>query len=207
MRRIILIAMIAFATNAKSQDEKCFTKGTSAFNIGAGILQNLGVGYVTDHFFYDPYIGTKPILTGSYEYGIVKVGKGIIGAGLSVNYSSCHTVTDASFAGGGSYKNNETDIVVGLRAAYHPDFCTGKKYDVYGAVQLNIYGYAFSRISNAPEISSYNSRNIQRILPSLLIGVRYYPIKNIGLFAELGYDYAIIKCGVSLKFSGKIKGL
>jgi hypothetical protein len=208
MKHIIFIftisILISITSTLKAQDEKCFNKGTSVANIGVGTTDNFGL-VVVSNFTHYPYSIIKPILTGSYEYGIAKVGKGVIGAGLSVNYSSYHTVTDASFAGGGSYKNNETDIIVGLRVAYHPDFCNGKNYDVYGAVQLNVYGYAFSRISNALDVPSYNNSSIRRILPSLLVGARYFFIPNVGVFAEFGYDYAIIKGGISLKFGGMPK--
>lgn len=77
MKKIILIAFIAFVTNAKAQDEKCFNKGTSVINLGVGIGSAIN---------YNGTIGVTPIYNASYENGVVKVGPGIFGVGVSVNY-------------------------------------------------------------------------------------------------------------------------
>src|ERR1035437_6917237 len=69
--------IICFASTTKAQDEKCFTKGTSVINLGVGIGSRVG------YYFGEPI---TPIYTGSYEYGLVKAGPGIIGVGVSASY-------------------------------------------------------------------------------------------------------------------------
>ena len=190
MKKIILLLVaVLFTINANAQDEKCFKKGTSALNLGVGIGSEIN--------FND----LKPIYTGSYEYGIAKAGPGIIGLGVTgncmINYYNIGSNNNYN------YKNISTTTVVGIRGVYHPDFCNGKKYDVYGAVQLNVYIDASSTTSDAPNFPNRHNRSVQKISPSLLVGARYFFVQNFGVFGEFGYDFAIIKAGISIKFGGK----
>jgi hypothetical protein len=198
MKKTAFFLMVLFvSTLSKAQDEKCFTKGTSAINLGVGIGNSIN---------YNANSDVRPIFTGSYEYAVAKAGPGIIGVGVSV---SCLSYSNPSpdpilfgYTPNYIYKNISTTVVVGLRASYHPDFFVGKKYDVYGVIQLNVYNYINSSTSDNPNYPSTHNNSVQ-IYPSLLIGARYFFVPNFGVFSEFGFDFSVIKAGVSLKFGGK----
>ncbi|HEX7414985.1 MAG TPA: hypothetical protein VF411_13155, partial [Bacteroidia bacterium] len=170
MRKYLVIGFVTIVSILKAQDERCFNKGTSAFNLGVGIGSDIYYGYGN---------GVRPIYNVSYEYGVAKAGPGVIGVGVSASFIS-YSYTNWDYHPSTSYKETDTYSVLGLRAAYHPDFCNGKKYDVYGAIQLNIYGEGYSVISNNPNYNYSNAHGfrVYRILPSLLIGARYYFVPN-----------------------------
>jgi hypothetical protein len=216
MKKIISFALIILTINIKAQDQRCFNKGTSAINLGVGdetgidynrIIGNNIENYFGGRFYYSSNTNKKPVYCGSYEYGISKPGSGVFGVGVSVNYLSyTNNINYPFFLGYGSnytYKSMYSTVVVGLRATYHPDFCNGKKYDIYGAILLNMYGEISSLTSNNPDYQGYHNRNLQQILPGLIIGARYFFVPNVGVFTEVGFDYTIIKGGLTLKFGGK----
>ncbi|HEX7414845.1 MAG TPA: hypothetical protein VF411_12450 [Bacteroidia bacterium] len=189
--------LICLASTTKAQDERCFNKGTSAINLGVGIGSRINYVYGTGN-------GITPIYNMSYEYGVAKAGPGVIGIGISAS-SIIDSYTSSLYFTNYTVKTTEAYSVLGLRAAYHPDFCNGKKYDVYGAIQLNIYCAGSTQTSDDPKIQNSRSFNVTQILPSLLIGARYYFVPNFGVYGEFGYDFAILKAGVSFKFGGNKK--
>lgn len=195
MKKILYIICLFIYLHTNAQDERCFNKGTSAINLGVGIGSDI----------YYRGAGVMPIYNMSYEYGVAKAGPGVIGVGVSASLMS-YSYHSFPFGNGSyTYETTESYSVFGLRAAYHPDFCSNKKYDIYGAIQLNIYGEGYSLTSNDPNYSNSHGFTVYKILPSLLIGARYYFIPNFGVFGEFGYDFAIIKAGVSFKFGGNKK--
>lgn len=131
MRKIfVLIFYAMFCYSAIAQVEKCFTKGTNTINMGIGIGSSIT----------DPSGKMiPPVFICSYEYGIAKVGAGIIGLGVSIGYQK--------YGSNSIYNNGLINEGVGLRVMYHPDFCNGKKYDIYGGVQLNRYSSGFRNSS------------------------------------------------------------
>src|ERR1700752_1416680 len=123
MKRIIFCFLILSVAYAKGQEKKCFYKGTNAINAG------FGIGVDRNYTYY--YRLDFPVLGGTYEYGLIKAGPGILGIGASVNsIISTNRYYSQVFFGGG------------LRVSYHPNFCNKNNIDAYAAAQLNIHpGY------------------------------------------------------------------
>jgi hypothetical protein len=199
-KKIILFVTVAFisiATTSKAQNEQCFKKGTSAINLGVGFGNTITYNNGYNGYGYGPSVSISPAFTASYEYGIVHLGIGIIGAGLQFGYQGSHyNYTD----GINVYKDRETTLAFGPRATYHFDFLNKKKFDVYPIVQINIYSYMYS--DNGPYGNVYANSNGVGVRPSVLVAARYFFTPNIGVYSELGYDISIIKAGLSIKFGG-----
>ncbi|HXD93604.1 MAG TPA: hypothetical protein VNX01_10350 [Bacteroidia bacterium] len=201
MKKIIILfvttALISIATISKAQDEQCFKKGTSAINLGVGFGNTIAYG--TGLYGYGTGISISPAFTASYEYGIIHVGIGTIGAGLEFGYQGSHyNYTD----GVNIYKERWTTLAFGPRATYHFDFLNKKKFDVYPIIQVNIYSSLYS--DNGPAGGTYLNPNTNSVSvrPSVLVAARYFFTPNIGVYSELGYDISIIKAGLSIKFGG-----
>ena len=204
MKKIIILACILSLVNITNSLQaqsaftsslmtpgKSFDKGTSVINLGVGFGYSIGYGSGSS---------SSPVISGTYEYGVAKAGPGVIGVGLALGYQgSSYTYSDYQY----TYKERWTTSAFGLRGTYHPDFCNGKKYDVYGVLQLTYYNYGYSYSSNPvnPYYQFRSSLNNGLGL-GILVGGRYYFTDNIGAFLELGYDISYLKLGVSFKFGG-----
>lgn len=193
----VTAALVSLATIAKAQDEQCFKKGTSALNLGVGFGNTITYNNGYYGYGYAPSIAISPAFTASYEYGIIHLGIGIIGAGLQFGYQGSHY--DYTY-GANVYKDRETTLAFGPRATYHFDFLNKKKFDVYPIIQINIYSYMYS--DNGPSGNIYANSNSVGVRPSILVAARYFFTPNIGVYSELGYDISIIKAGLSIKFGG-----
>lgn len=60
-------------------------------------------------------------------------------------------------------------------------------------------------LKNYSPVSSLQNSVGKKMYPSVLAGIRYFFIPNMGVFAELGYNLAIIKAGLPFKFGEKVK--
>jgi len=176
-----------------------FTKGTIAINAGIGIGSSIS-------YYSGSGTSRSPVIAANVEYGIEKVGPGVLGLGIAIGYQTASYTYNYNYANY-FYKDRWTTTLFGIRGTYHPDFLQSDKYDVYGVVQLsfNHFGYTFE--SNDPYYNSglynYNHSISSYVRPSFLIGGRYYFTKAIGAFAEVGYDIAYLKLGIAFKFGGE----
>ncbi|MCB0582553.1 MAG: outer membrane beta-barrel protein [Phaeodactylibacter sp.] len=91
--------------------------------------------------------------------------------------------------------------LIGLRAAAHANRMDN--WDIYGGAML---GYNIPRVSDSitKEKSEIEGPTFSRpaqneFTYSAFVGASYYPVKNIGLFAEVGYGISIFNLGVSAK--------
>src|SRR6185437_7525776 len=200
-KKLILLVTSVFlsiVTTSKAQDEQCFKKGTSAINLGVGFGNT--VTYVTSVYGgYGEGISISPAFTASYEFGIIHLGIGIIGAGLEFGYQGSHyNYTD----GVNVYKQRLTTLGFCPRATYHFDFLNKKKFDVYPIVQINVYSSLYSDNGPAGYVGLNPNTSSVSVRPSVLVAARYFFTPNIGVYSELGYDISIIKAGLSIKFGG-----
>ena len=182
--------------NTVNLHAQSFNEGSIAVNGGIGILSSIN--------YYAGYtIKRTPVISVSAEYGVKKIGPGILGLGLAFGYQSA-SYTDN--AGSYYYKDKWTTTLFGLRGTYHPDFLNTDKYDVYGVLQLSFDHFGYSFTTNDPYINSnlYGQNTLSSyVRPYFLLGGRYYVSKNFGVFSELGYDISYLKLGITLKFDKK----
>ncbi len=205
MKKTLLLfataALFSLASTAQAQDEKCFNEGTSAINLGVGVVNTLSYNSGLVGGYYGASPAFTPAFTASYEYGIKHVGIGIIGAGLEFGFQGTHY----NYAGT-PYRERWTTLAFSPRATYHFDFLNKKKMDIYAIVQLNIYANSYSDNSpyynNNGTITTYSSHSVG-VRPGVMVAIRYFFTPNFGVFSELGYDICVIKGGLSFKFGGK----
>ena len=205
MKKTLLLfataALFSLASTTQAQDETCFKEGTSAINLGVGVVNTLSYNNGLVGGYYGASPAFTPAFTASYEYGIKHVGIGIIGAGLEFGFQGTHY----NYAGT-PYREKWTTLAFSPRATYHFDFLNKKKMDIYAIVQLNIYANSYSDNSpyynNNGTISTYSSHSVG-VRPGVMVAIRYFFTPNFGVFSELGYDICVIKGGISLKFGGK----
>jgi len=164
------------------------------------IAINAGVGFIGTIHYYGSGVKRTPAFCFAGEYGIMKLGPGVLGGGIAFGYQSAsYTYNYGSLY----YKDKWTTTMFGLRGTYHPDFLKTDKYELYGIVQLSIthFGYTFS--SNDAYLNNYNYGNNSlstSFHPYLMVGAKYFFTKNFGVYSEFGYDISLIKVGITLKF-------
>ncbi len=192
-----LTFLLSFSLQTKAQDEHAFKTGSSAINLGIGFGNT--VFYNNGLIYGNGSTTATPIFMGSYEYGMTRLGRGVIGAGIQFGYQGSHyNYKDIS---GMDNQIRYTTIAFSPRVTYHLDVLGGKKFDTYGIVQLNIYSYGIS--NTAPTGAGFVNTNSSKVglRPAVLIGIRYFFAPYFGLFAEAGYDICIVKAGLSFKFT------
>ena len=191
---IAVFVLTAFQQNSKLNAQS-FSKGTIAINAGVGFISTI-------RYYSLSGVHRTPVLSISGEYGIMKLGPGVLGGGIAFGYQSASYTSNY---GAYYYKDKWSTTLFGVRGTYHPDFLNGEKYDVYGIVQLSITHFGYSYTTNDPYINTYafdygNHSLSTSFHPYLMVGARYLFTKNFGVYSEFGYDISLIKLGITLKF-------
>lgn len=193
---ISLIILSLFTGKNNLVNAQIFDKGTIAVNAGIGVISTIS-------YYAGASVSRTPVFAFSGEYGIMKLGPGVIGGGIAFGFQTASYTQDYfSYF----YKYKWSTTMFGLRATYHPDFLKGKKYELYGIVQLSINHYGYSFTTNDPFLNtySYGDHSLSTSFhPYLMVGAKYYFTKNFGVYSELGYDISLIKIGITLKFDKK----
>lgn len=103
----------------------------------------------------------------------------------------------------GNFKDVDNEFfIVGLRAAAHTNRIDN--WDIYGGAML---GYNIPKVkevlteekSVGDDAPTFSRPAENKVTYSAFVGGSYYPIKNLGVFAEVGYGISIFNLGVSLK--------
>lgn len=134
-----------------------------------------------------------------------------LGVRVSPNFSlaayAAYSVSEANgiVQADGSIKDVENKYtILGLRAAAHNN--PRENLDVYGGAML---GYNIpdvnETVNGAPKSDETDGPSFSRpaeneFTYSAFVGAAYYPVKNLGIFAEVGYGISILSTGVTLKF-------
>ena len=163
---------------AKSATDGPFGEGTNALNVGIGFGTTYG---------YAGGASASPAFSVSFEHGFKQLGPGVLGFGVLAGYQR------ASFDLIGS-EFSSSDLVVSLRGAYH--YPVTDAFDAYAGV-----GLGYRRISyDIDGAGSSFVTDYSGVYSAGFIGGRYFFSDALGAFAELGYDQAYLKVGLSLKF-------
>lgn len=185
MKKILSIALaLCLGIGLADAQETAFPKGTSAFNLGVGLVSGLyGSGYKNK----------IPPVTLSYEYCLkdnLFKDKGAIGIGGLVGYTGAKW----NYLGG-DYGWKYSNIIIGVRGNLHYSFL--KKLDTYVSLMLG-YNVASAKSYGSWDDSLYKA-SAGGFRVGFNVGARYYFTNAFGVFAELGYDISYFKVGVSLK--------
>jgi len=178
------------------------------FGAGSNVI-SLGIGFGGAYSYALSGSSASPNFILSYDRGIVKAGPGTISIGGLVSYNSISYEYTSPYLGGYYYDQKWTNILIGLRGAYHYNFTSNPHCDFYAGLIIgyDILNYSFS--SNDPYVNNpsspfyytyYNVSYPSYLSLSAFIGFRYMVTQNIGFYAEAGYGYTILSVGASLKF-------
>ncbi|MES2763317.1 MAG: hypothetical protein V4677_13980 [Bacteroidota bacterium] len=203
---LTLILTCLFNFNFKAQDNTAFEKGTIVATAGYGFPDlyrtNLRVSY--NGYSSRTIRGFGPLILKG-DYGIVKFKWGhSVGAGIVIGYSSTKVEYINNYYGPIAGVYTETDnyrtITIGARGTYH--FYTKEKIDCYASIGLGYNINSFTQTHNNPNGYYARTGNARAGLYSAFtVGIRYYFTKNIGVYAEGGWDMsAPIQGGVAIKF-------
>lgn len=121
-----------------------------------------------------------------------------LGAYVAYSSSEAHQV---GLPGDAIRDVSNESYLFGLRAAAHT--IRMDNWDIYGGAML---GYNVPKIDNTitKEKSEIEGPTFSRpaentFTYSAFVGATYYPVRNIGLFAEVGYGISIFNMGLSVK--------
>lgn len=165
---------------AKAATDGPFGEGTNVLNLG------IGFGSV---YSYAGSVSASPAFSASFEHGLKQVGPGVIGIGGLVGYQS------ASSDLGYGTKFKSSDLAISVRSAYH--YPVTDAFDAYAGLGLGFrsISYEMEGSSSLVAVADYKG-----FYSGYFIGGRYFFTDKIGAFAELGYDQALLKVGLSVKF-------
>jgi hypothetical protein len=205
---LVSIIILTLSSNFKAQDNSAFEKGTVVATVGYGFPDFYRTSVRTA--YGSPYTSKKitgfgPLIVKG-DYGIVKFKWGhSVGAGIVLGYSSTkatysyyhydYSIPRTLITGTDVYST----ITIGARGTYH--FFTKEKIDCYASV-----GLGFNINSYSESTSGYNTNATGYVMRAPLasaftVGIRYYFTKNIGVYAEVGWDMSVpMQGGLAIKF-------
>jgi hypothetical protein len=194
MKKTIITLFIATLTaNVAVAQNKTETTTATAFNTSSsnlGIAVGLGRGYS-----YFAGMSNTPAIAITYDKGFKEMGPGTLGLGGIVGYKGAKYEYAAPWAGETA---KWTDIIVAARGTYHYHLKNNNKFDPYGGLMLGvrITSYNNTLASKFPAAAGIDYGGVSAAW-GLFIGARYNFSSKVGAFAELGYDIAVLKLGVS----------
>lgn len=185
-RMMILLTLLVYAlTSANAQTT--FKKGDIELAAGIGLLPT---------FAKDG--ATMVVPPASVRFNVRLASNFSLGAYAAFSSSEAH---QSGLPGGAVRDVRNEFYLFGLRAAAHANRMDN--WDIYGGAML---GYNVPKVSEdiTKEKSDVDGPAFSRpaenkLTYSAFVGASYYPIKNIGLFAEVGYGISIFNMGLSVK--------
>lgn len=211
MKKIIALSLsftMALATQASdlktesttkkdNSGEKCFDEGTHLIGVGAGFG-----GFRSFHHAGGSYSRTPTMFVNYEQPWKDRLGPGYLGIGAYVGFQhSSYRYNDH----GSSYWYEHTwnSYFIAARAAYHWDVLNSKNAEVYAGVLVGVRIQTYSYDSNFPSNYYTDYQIVNRpAYPSVsgFIGARWYFVKSIALFAEVGPGHSFATAGLNFKF-------
>jgi len=180
-------------------------KAKKAFNAGQNTL-HAGVGFV-------PFLLKQESEDALKVYGETEKKKGlVIGARYEIAVTDFLSV--GAIVGISNAKLTVVDVtnpdningydmkftVIGLRAAYHLRLNSktlGEKLDPYAG---GMFGVCLTGAKAFGERNYFDEPESFGLTYAIYAGATFYIIEKVGLFAEIGYKYALVNTGVTFKF-------
>jgi len=180
------IIMVFAGNTAKAQ---AFAAGTTHVSLGFG----LG-GYLSYASFGD--FTSTPTLFLAVDHGIIDdLGPGSLGIGGFIAYKSAqYDYSYFGFTDSGKW----TNFVIGARGTYHY-YIDNDQIDLYAGLSLGLILESYNYDSNVPGVDNdFYDYNDNFLYYAFSFGGKYMFTESLGAFAELGYDIAWLKLGVTL---------
>lgn len=187
MKKLLLIIACAFLGIQAASAQDIFNRGDFVVNagIGFGNTFHTGSGLKT----------TVPPISASIEYCIIDNlfdANSSIGVGGIIGYSA---QKQKYLLSGQTTELKYSDLLLGARGSFHYQFVP--KLDTYAGMTL---GYIITSSSIEGPYSGLIDEDGSSVFAGAYIGARYYFTDSFAVMSELGYDVAILKVGVSIKF-------
>lgn len=187
MKRMMILTVLLVLSFSSANAQTIFKKGDIEFAAGMGIFPT----FAKD----DAAIVVPPL---SARLHIRALPNFSLGAYAAYSSSEAHQV---GLPGGAVRDVDNEFYLFGLRAAAHTNRLDN--WDIYGGAML---GYNVPKVNNTltKEKSEIEGPVFSRpaeneFTYSAFVGATYFPVKNLGLFAEVGYGISILNLGVSVK--------
>ena len=188
MKKLIIgCSLFCFIAVQASAQTQTFAKGDNVIGIGVGIGGNLYTGYGWASGFK-----RTPPITVSYEnciLGSLWDDRSSLGIGGMLGYASAKY-------GHATWGWKSTDIIIGVRGSLH--YALVDKLDTYVAAFMG-YDFRTWKWNDGSYSGSYNA-GASGFTSFWNVGARYYFTDQVAVFSELGYGFAILNFGLSLKF-------
>jgi hypothetical protein len=199
------LIVICLFNNGRAQDSTVFKKGTIVITVGIGLPDYYRMSLKTayrGHSNLDIY-GFGPLIIKG-DYGIIKFKWGhSIGAGMvlgfntsTVKYSDLNTsrAIPVNYRGKDVYRT----FTIGARGTYH--FYTTNDIDCYASIGLGFNINTVSQTANNGYLLNAHAPLRSWGYSAFTAGARYYFTKNIGVYAEAGWDMSsLIQGGLTIK--------
>lgn len=199
----LLIISFSYLLPAQS-GEKCFNENTKIINLGVGFG---GISYYKTYRGTGYSYGRTPAFSLTYEQALKKkLGIGYLGVGAYLGYQREHYGYDNWYYNGSNYyyEHRWNHFMVAARAAYHFDVLNSKNAEVYVGAIAGLRFQTYTYETNHPDTYYQNqyryNTNFAYPAYSLFAGARWYFVRNVALFGELGYGISYATGGVSFKF-------
>lgn len=189
---LVIAAAIIMVFAGKTANAQAFYQGV--FHLSAGF----GLGGYLDYASFGEFSET-PTLFVAGDYGIIDdVGPGNVGIGAFLAYKSAKY--DYSYGGGFNDTGEWTNFVLGVRGTYHY-YLDNDNLDLYGALSIGVImeSYDYTTDFTFPGYTDdYYDYNNSTLYSAVSFGAKYMFTEQLGAFAELGWDIAWLKLGVTL---------
>ncbi|HNJ89029.1 MAG TPA: hypothetical protein PKO19_13645 [Chitinophagales bacterium] len=196
MKNKLLVAAVALTMvfSANRASAQAFYQGVNHLSLGVGFGGYLDYAYTGSGDF-----SHIPTLFASFDHGTIDdVFGGNIGIGGFVGYSSAKYNYDYL----GYHDDSKwTYFAIGARGTYHY-ILDNENLDLYGGISIGVLSQSYDYNSNYPWVgfdpNSYYDYNNMVLYSSACVGAKYMFSESLGAFAELGWDIAWLKAGVTL---------
>jgi hypothetical protein len=188
-----------------SDGSKCFDENTHIINVGVGFGGNYYSSYSGSGYDYR----TTPAFGISYEQAFPKkLGPGYLGVGAYLGFQNSSSTYNYYYYKNGYnnnyyYKNSWNNTFIAARGVYHWDVLNAKNAEVYAGILIGFRIQTYNYETNNPDPNAYNYRlHSGSVYPTAAIfaGARWYFVKKVALFGEVGYGISYLNGGVSFKF-------
>jgi hypothetical protein len=188
MKNLLILATLLVFSLTNTTAQTIFKKGDVEFASGIGLLST---------FAKDDAQMMMPPLSAR------------LGLRLASNFSLSGYAAYSAYKAknialpNGSFKDVESEMfIAGLRAAVHANRM--ENWDIYGGAMLG-YNMPTVRQTISDEKTAggdgptFSRPAENKMTYSAFVGASYFPIKNLGMFAELGYGISLFNMGIQWK--------
>lgn len=178
----------------------CLSLAT-AYSQSGKINISAGIGFEPTTMMDNATVNTMPV-TFKLGYSISPMFSLNAFGGYSATTSEPKVIND-----GLAVRSNTQQSFLALRGELKKGL--GERFEVYGGAALGYLhqnitektttGRDYFRVTGEPTQNDPNARN-GRMFYTGFVGTTFFPIKHVGLYAELGYGVSLLNGGVTFRF-------